>query len=402
MDYEQAEALMTDKRFQKLKYKQEKVNVFTIVGQTHTEHWHSSFMSWLLDAGSSLGLGHFPLARLLGLSIIHKPDCGLTLQDVFKLQLNHVRFQTEKTFSWKGGKRSIDVYGQSEELIIVIENKVRARENYNSSTTGQTQDYYDYVEQIRKPQQKALYFFITPNPGQRASCDAYIQVTYQEMYDNVIAKCIEHPQIREEEKYLLEQYASNLREIVGDSPMALVNSELCRGLYADYEETLKEVFDTVQKTQNLRESTEMPCILYLHYQSIFDEIYLTLVDEFGSTPKAAYTNRQHITFNDLYCAGLVQNGQKFYLQYDGPTYTAQIVVWENKECRLQVLDLDGNDFLDSGGNVVGMYKLSSPAAVDIINIYRKKTGKKLLRTFDGPRYWKRKDGKSIADLVRSL
>ena len=32
MDYEQAEALMTDKRFQKLKYKQEKVNVFTIVG----------------------------------------------------------------------------------------------------------------------------------------------------------------------------------------------------------------------------------------------------------------------------------------------------------------------------------------------------------------------------------
>lgn len=58
--YSELERLITDARFQNLKFRQEKTNVFTIVGQTHTEHWHSSFMAWLLDAHSSLRLGHFP------------------------------------------------------------------------------------------------------------------------------------------------------------------------------------------------------------------------------------------------------------------------------------------------------------------------------------------------------
>lgn len=39
------ENLVTDIRFQNLKFRQEKTNIFTIVGQTHTEHWHSYFMS---------------------------------------------------------------------------------------------------------------------------------------------------------------------------------------------------------------------------------------------------------------------------------------------------------------------------------------------------------------------
>lgn len=77
MTCKQMETLITDARFQELKFRQERTNVFTIVGQTHTEHWHSSFLSWLLDAHSSLRLGHFPLARLLNLYMMKKPDCVL-------------------------------------------------------------------------------------------------------------------------------------------------------------------------------------------------------------------------------------------------------------------------------------------------------------------------------------
>ena len=50
MTYKQLEILIPDARFQELKFRQEQTNIFTIVGQTHTEHWHSSFLSWLLDA----------------------------------------------------------------------------------------------------------------------------------------------------------------------------------------------------------------------------------------------------------------------------------------------------------------------------------------------------------------
>jgi len=85
LNIEQAEELIASKQFQQLKYFQEKTNVFTIVGQTHTEHWHSSFMSWLLDPNSSLCLGHYPLVRLLSLYMIKSETEDLSLKAVFDM-----------------------------------------------------------------------------------------------------------------------------------------------------------------------------------------------------------------------------------------------------------------------------------------------------------------------------
>lgn len=98
MNIEQAEELIASRQFQQLKYFQEKTNVFTIVGQTHTEHWHSSFMSWLLDPNSSLCLGHYPLVRLLSLYMIKSEDEDLSLESVFGMNLDTMRFETEHTF----------------------------------------------------------------------------------------------------------------------------------------------------------------------------------------------------------------------------------------------------------------------------------------------------------------
>ena len=184
--YSQIENLITDYRFQNLKYCQEKTNVFTIVGQTHTEHWHSSFIRWLLDAHSSMRLGHFPLARLLTLYMIKNPESGFNLRDIYKWNLDNVKFVTEKDATYHGKKRFIDIYGESDELIIVIENKVNARENYNNSDRGQTMDYYNYVEANKKSGQRALYFFITADQKQMPYANMYVQISYQEMYDNII------------------------------------------------------------------------------------------------------------------------------------------------------------------------------------------------------------------------
>lgn len=98
MNIEQAEELIAGRQFQQLKYFQEKTNVFTIVGQTHTEHWHSSFMSWLLDPNSSLCLGHYPLVRLLSLYMIKSETEDLSLESVFGMNLDTMCFKTEHTF----------------------------------------------------------------------------------------------------------------------------------------------------------------------------------------------------------------------------------------------------------------------------------------------------------------
>lgn len=155
----QIEKLVTDSRFQELKYRQEKANLFTIVGQTHKEHWHSAFIKWLLDPNSTMHLGHFPLARLLTLCMIKNPECGYTLRDIYSWDLDSINFITEKDASINGKKRSIDVYGESSELVIVIENKVNARENFNNSDTGQTVDYYDYTQKkLKKADRKRSMF----------------------------------------------------------------------------------------------------------------------------------------------------------------------------------------------------------------------------------------------------
>lgn len=401
--YSQIENLITDYRFQNLKYRQEKTNVFTIVGQTHTEHWHSSFIRWLLDAHSSMRLGHFPLARLLTLYMIKNPESGFNLRDIYKWNLDNVKFVTEKDATYHGKKRFIDIYGESDELIIVIENKVNARENYNNSDRGQTMDYYNYVEANKKSGQRALYFFITADQKQMPYANMYVQISYQEMYDNIISKCMEHPQVSDDGKYLLEQYSANLRETIHNSnmPMALVNIGLCKALYDDYAEILDNIFEIVEHTPNIRESIEPACIVYEHYQNIFDEIYLSVEERYGRTPNKKL-QRQIVSFTELYKRGVITEGMPFTMQYDGETYYAKIVLADNaRDCYFQVLDENKNPFIESDtGRILGIYENSSSAAIDVINLRREKKGiKEKIKIFKGNSYWINDKGLSIKDLI---
>lgn len=405
MTVEQAEALISSREFQHLKYFQEKTNVFTIVGQTHTEHWHSSFMSWLLDPNSSLCLGHYPLVRLLSLYMIKNEDASLSLKEIYELNLDDMHFETEKTFFTEDRKkRSIDVYGESNELVLVIENKVKARENMNGTEIGQTQDYRDYVENHKNAGQKVICLFITPDPKQKPFDESYTQITYQEFYDYIIAKCIEHPQLNKEGRYLLEQYANNLREPVHGSPMALVNTALCNDIYDEYSEILDEIFVDVEKSTDYINDDKLSCVVYHHYQSIFDEIYLSLDEKhYGRTPKSTM-RRKIVSFTDLYNAGKIQDGTEFIMEYDGVCHYAMAEYDANdRECYMLLLDDDKKPYFNQKGEKIGYYRTSSQAGMDAINLYRKRHQiEKKVETLNGSAYWKTKDGITIKALIDSL
>ena len=57
--------LIADSNFIKLCHGFEKDNIFSIVGRTQQENWHSSFIAWILNPKGSHDLGHFPLRCLL-------------------------------------------------------------------------------------------------------------------------------------------------------------------------------------------------------------------------------------------------------------------------------------------------------------------------------------------------
>ena len=404
LNIEQAEELIASRQFQQLKYFQEKTNVFTIVGQTHTEHWHSSFLCWLLDPRSSLCLGHYPLARLLSLYMIKSDTKDLSLKTVFEMDLDTMHFETEWTFTFDEKKRSIDVYGENDELVLVIENKVKARENMNGTDVGQTKDYRDYVEGHRKSGQKVICLFITPDPKQRPYDKSYTQITYQELYDYVIAKCIEHPQLNEDGRYLLEQYANNLREPVNGYPMALVNTQLCNEIYDGYSEILDEIFDDVEKSSDYSKDPKLSCVIYTHYQSILDEIFLSLDKRnFGRTPDSTI-RRQIVSFTDLYNAGKIQDGTEFLMKYNGVCYHA-VAEYDPKdrECYMLVLDEEGRPYYNANGKKLGYYQSSSRAGIAAINLYRKKNNiAAKIETLNGPAYWKTKDGTALKTLIAEL
>lgn len=405
MTIEQIESLISSKYFQQLKFFQEKTNVFTIVGQTHTEHWHSSFMKWLFDPNSSLCLGHYPLVRLLSLYMIKNQSTDLSLKDVFEMKLDEIRFETEKTFFTSNNKRrSIDVYGESDELIIIIENKVKARENMNGTDVGQTKDYRDYIEKHKKAGQKIICLFITPDPKQKPFDKNYTQITYQELYDYIISKCIEHPKLHEDGKYLLEQYANNLREPVHGSPMALVNIALCNDIYNEYSEILDEIFTDIEKSPDYIKDKSLSCIVYHHYQSIFDEIYLSLDEKhYGRTPKSTI-KRKIVSFNDLYNSGKIKDGTEFVMEYDGVCHYAVAEYDKNdRECYLLLLNDEKKPYFNQKGEKIGYYKASSQAGVDAVNIYRKNHQiDKRISTLNGPVYWKTKDGITIKEMLDNL
>ena len=55
------------------------------------------------------------------------------------------------------------------------------------------------------------------------------------------------------------------------------------------------------------------------------------------------------------------------------------------------------------GIVVGYYKTSSQAGVDVINLYRKRRGvEKRIDSLNGLAYWKTKDGVTLKSIVESL
>lgn len=402
MDYIQIEQLVTDPRFQLLKYKQERTNIFTIVGQTHTEHWHSSFMAWLFDPHSSLRLGHFPLARLLTLYMIKNPECGFTLKDIYSWNLDNVRFVTEKDASFEGVKRSsIDVYGESSELILVIENKVNAHENYNGTDRGQTENYYNYAEKIKKPGQTALYYFITADQNQKPYSNRYVHISYQEIYDFVIAKCIEHPQGSADGKYLLEQYASNLRETLRNTntPMAMVNVKLCNELYLSYQSVFDEIFNVVENSIDPDE--EAACIVYEHYKDIFDEIFLS-VEKYMKTPSFD-KQRQNVGLNQLGQLNNITDGKLFKMSYDGMEFFSKINLMEGGKVFIQVLDENREPYVDEiTHQQKGIFDNSQSASVFAVNMRYKKLGSsKRVKTLQGITTWyeTERPNKSILELM---
>ncbi|MDD6457028.1 MAG: hypothetical protein PUF59_10660, partial [Lachnospiraceae bacterium] len=171
-----------------------------------------------------------------------------------------------------------------------------------------------------------------------------------------------------------------------------------------YSETLDAIFAEVDRTPVIAQSDALECMVYDHYQNIFDEIYLSVDERYGRTPKSRL-QRKAVDFKELLAHGLVYNGMKFTMKYDGIVYHARIIASENgKECLLQLLDENLNPYYDPNTKeLAGLYSSSSAAGVAAINFYRAQHGiPERVKTLRGTTYWINEDGKSVKELIDQL
>lgn len=294
----QLDALLADTDFLSLQHRKDRPNLFKILGTSYTEMWHTAFLRWLLDPSSHHGLGDFPLKRFLAAVMNHGVrqegfeafDPKFTLADIEQADLSGTKLEaerlTERVFG-KSGIPRIDLYatlGNPSEtsaeagshdvtpLQIVIENKVRAREQVEQTST-----YFTWAEQFGF--KTSIYVYLTLEDTRSPEHPAFIQFYYQRLYDRVLLPVLSHPQISTEARFLVEQYMANLTDTTLDRPMAQGDRELCARIYNKH-------------------------------RAVFETIFMAVKEEVPAPRPTRTSQRFTVTLRDLAEAGLIAAGQR--------------------------------------------------------------------------------------------
>lgn len=233
------DAFENDKDFKAIKQKYEAPNEFTIMGTKRREEWHSSFINWLLNPKQNHKLGVFPLEKLL--DIVNSKNKGFSFD---AKDIDDIDFDTEHKTS---DGRFIDIMGISKSLILVIENKIKAKETFRNSIP-QSDAYYDFCEKEYEDK-KRCYILLKAFRNCSVANKNFIPITYQELFDKVIEpsyeKCKEL-QI-EDTKRVLEQYALDISNPFNSISLANTQKKRSCAIYKKHKEIIELIREAMGK-----------------------------------------------------------------------------------------------------------------------------------------------------------
>lgn len=258
--------LKHDIDFQTLIKKYESPNCFNVMGRTRREEWHSNFVCWLLDSSSNHNLGNFPLKTFF--ELINKNSNEKI--NIDEIDIDHTTFKTEFSIPIPG---RIDIFGENEKFILIIENKVDANETWNKEVDKyQTDVYFEYFEGRKEYEDKQKYYvYLRPKSGNRPSNKNFVSITYQELFDEVIFKCINRESITDETKLVLEQYAISISDPNSErTHMAYTEKVIAEEIFKKHE----SVIDIIRSTMNdiNRDEESDICVFFEEYQGYINEI----------------------------------------------------------------------------------------------------------------------------------
>ena len=275
--------LVSDPNFIRLQRLEDQPNLFSAVGQTFKERWHTAFLGWLLDPQGSHGLAEFPLLQfLVGLvgSALPPTDgqhaCA-TPQELAEIAtsldlsgatvLPNERNGAEKVL---GDFGRIDVFvdltsedevdERPSRFITLIEVKVKA-----STANSQEQRYPDWLEARKAeavgdpeaPSVQGVCVFLCPTDQlgdtseETVGDPRWYAVDFQFLHDRVLMPCVENPDLSPTMRPLLEHYILNLRSAVKGEKLAVTTEEadLARRICAKHSKTFRLLAETLKNDE---------------------------------------------------------------------------------------------------------------------------------------------------------
>ena len=210
-----------------------KANIFAAAGLIKQEIRHSTILAFLLDPNGWHGIGDFLLKRIVAqASIGHQKEL-----DIAFYQLDDVQISTEVSVGdARGGRLDIFVKSKLRKLLLVIENKVGARqgEDQLKKYRGWIEEQKDYDDYL------SLYIYLTVNEDE-PNDDKWVNLSYGDLVFNLEdALKVRSQYITPNGKVYIEQYIDLVRRyIMKDESKEFV--EYCENLWKNYGNLLNKI-----------------------------------------------------------------------------------------------------------------------------------------------------------------
>lgn len=219
--------LLTDSDFEKLELMRNQPNIFEILGVSQYEIRHSHFLAWLFQPKGSHGIGDYFIKRTL-LDVFQDSRSCKDVIDIHELLSEEIIVHREKY--------NIDILIEFKSIVIVIENKINAKEG-----KFQLQTYSDIIKE--KYNHKDAVFIYLTKYGEEASIKEFIELSYNHII-NYLRDLLEYKtdNISEEVLIYINDYLDNLNKNVMKQDPA---NKLAEKIYRNH----KELFDFIIKNR---------------------------------------------------------------------------------------------------------------------------------------------------------
>ena len=250
-----------DPDFQKLENFYYSKSFSEILGVSRREISHSGFLAWLLGNLESHNLGEFPIKKFLDIILKFSNDKLKTKHsDLFNSFVTEdyliERLFIKSEYAIKNVGR-LDIYieltlliaGKTENIKLVIENKVESREN-----NDQTNSYFNFFNPTENDDNIVIYVYLTPISTlelieltePECNCKRFIQINYQSIVDYLIEPAL-NQNISTRTQNILTEYLKSLSQPSIDEEADGHKQELIMALGNEERKLLSSFWEKNQK-----------------------------------------------------------------------------------------------------------------------------------------------------------